>query len=169
MAEPNSGTRLSIATRLARAENKRRDFFGRCYPLEGGCIGFRGTHDAWGYPKFVYEGRQRPASHVAMFYAGWSCPLPGQVNHRCDNPACVNADHLIVGTQADNIADCVAKRRHAHGEKHTISKLTDDAVRDIRQNCTERGQPKLYAEKYGVSISTIWAARSRQNWKHLND
>ena len=58
------------------------------------------------------------------------------VLHRCDTPACVNPAHLFLGTNRDNIMDCVAKgRRHmpdAKGERNGYAKLTDEEVRQIR-------------------------------------
>lgn len=145
----------------------RERFEKRCFPMSGGCIGFKGFHDKDGYPRFTFAGQQRPASHAALAIAGVSVQNGDQANHHCDNPACVNASHLFIGSQDDNVKDMMSKDRHALGERHTISILSDDAVRDIRHNCTKRGQPKMFAAKYDVSISTIRAARCGQNWSHV--
>lgn len=143
-------------------------FLKGCYPLEGGCVGFRGHHDKDGYPRFTFAGRSRPGTHAAFACVGVSVPHGLQVNHHCDNRKCVNPDHLFIGTQDDNVKDMMEKDRHALGERHTISLLTDDAVRDIRANCRRGVAPAhLFAAKYGVSQSTIYAAKCRQNWKHV--
>lgn len=87
------------------------------------------------------------------------------VCHTCDNPWCVNPDHLWVGDNADNMADRNAKGRHSHGEAHYEAKLTEDDIRAIRL------RPYSYtkmAAMYGVSkghISNIVAGRK---WPHVN-
>jgi len=88
------------------------------------------------------------------------------VLHHCDNPACVNPDHLFLGTHADNAADRNSKGRTSKGELHTISKLTDDDVRKIRALSDNRTQAGL-AKQFGVSQPNISRILSMSTWKHL--
>lgn len=92
------------------------------------------------------------------------------VLHKCDVPACVNPEHLFVGTAADNSADCVAKGRSKtmgprfQGEEVPTSILKEKDVRAIRAD----PRPLLdVAADYGVNFSTISDVRRRKSWKHV--
>jgi HNH endonuclease len=85
-------------------------------------------------------------------------PIGLDVLHRCDNPLCVNPDHLFVGTHSDNMVDMVKKDRHAkvkkRGEAHGITKLSDHDFTEIVQL---RGHmtAKEIAEAYGVTPAYV--------------
>jgi hypothetical protein len=87
-------------------------------------------------------------------------PVPEglKVLHTCDNPQCVRPDHLFLGTQADNIADMLAKGRRSRSGPHpgtgAKSKLTDEQLRQLRIDGTTHTMRQL-AEKYGVSSGTV--------------
>jgi hypothetical protein len=95
-------------------------------------------------------------------------PIPEAmfVLHKCDNPSCVNPDHLFLGTHKDNIRDMVSKGRGVdnRGIRHGMSKLTEDDVRAIRAS-TEPGP--VLCRRYGVVKSTISVIRSKKAWGHL--
>jgi hypothetical protein len=86
------------------------------------------------------------------------------VLHHCDNPPCVNPDHLFQGTQKDNVADMDQKGRRVPPTSLTShkSKLNWQIVEDIRTNNLS---VKENASKYGVSISTIYLIRQGKTWK----
>jgi hypothetical protein len=81
------------------------------------------------------------------------------VLHHCDNPACVNPDHLFLGTRADNAADRDRKGRGA-------TKLTADDVRSIRNMGGKATQRKI-AEKYGVSQSIVQRILAGKIWTRV--
>jgi hypothetical protein len=88
--------------------------------------------------------------------------------HSCDNPSCVNPEHLVAGTQAENMADMVAKGRAARqkGEKNPSVVLKEGDVLRIR---SLRGvvSCNVLAREYGVDRSTITCIWTRKTWKHL--
>lgn len=89
------------------------------------------------------------------------------VLHKCDTPACVNPDHLLLGTQNDNVQDMVKKgrNRHPYGEYHPQSKLTFKQVAEIRkERATKKTIFKDLAKKYGVSATVVCGIVNKKNW-----
>src|SRR6266404_6202431 len=95
------------------------------------------------------------------------------VLHTCDNPPCVNPNHLFLGTAQDNSDDKVNKGRQAQGEQLSAlwrgelgahTKLTEDEVRKIFQ---DPDLHRMIAVKYGIGRSQVTRIKSGQTWKHL--
>lgn len=92
------------------------------------------------------------------------------VLHRCDNPSCVNPDHLFGGTAAENAADRHAKGRDATptGESNARAKLTEADVYAIRSLWAAGGWTKVaLAKRFGVSDVAILNAITGRSWGHL--
>jgi len=160
-----------IAERLLRSR--------RIDPLSG-CWEWTGARKPDGYGRLFRRGRQLTAHRLA--YEQWRGPIPPglSVLHRCDNPACFNPEHLFLGTQADNIADCIAKGRafrakgsangkHTHpgtsqGERNGRARLTEAEVVAIRSD--RRGRAEIAAH-YGVVPVTVWKVKTRRSWAHV--
>lgn len=108
-------------------------------------------------------------------------PLGMFVLHRCDTPACVNPDHLFLGTNEDNIRDMLAKGRHIpggthigdqgawkRGTRHHAVKLTEDDVREMRRLYAEGGWSySQLGKRFGVNTSAAYKVVKRLLWKHL--
>ena len=78
------------------------------------------------------------------------------IRHKCDNPSCVNPDHLIPGTQQDNLKDAYVRGRVARGERVKGAKLTTEKVSQIRQAYRgTRGEYARLAKEHGVNPETI--------------
>lgn len=115
--------------------------------------------------------------HHRLFYAhrfSWTLahgPIPQglSVLHRCDTPACVNPEHLFLGTQKDNMQDCLRKQRMngawKAGERHRCAKLTEAAVRSILIDT--RSCAKI-AREHGISRGYVTNLKKRRIWKCLD-
>lgn len=109
-----------------------------------------------GYGQFSLTRTKNVGAHrYSWELANGPIPAGMLVLHRCDVPACVNPDHLFLGTEQDNSNDMRDKGRACFGNKNASSKLTPENVRHIRAAYRFRGPVKALAKKYGVSVSTI--------------
>lgn len=92
------------------------------------------------------------------------------VLHHCDNPSCVNPEHLFLGTNKDNADDKVYKNRQSRlmGEKSGRSKLTEKQVLKIRElyNSGKFKQSEI-SKIFNVPDSTVWSIVHNIIWKHL--
>lgn len=101
-------------------------------------------------------------------------PLPEGVCalHRCDNPPCVNPDHLFDGTKKDNTQDMISKGRNCcpKGEQHPKAKLTTEDVIQIRAFYPKRryGDVRRMAAIFGVTTRQIHLVATGANWKDAN-
>jgi hypothetical protein len=75
------------------------------------CVEFGGARDPKGYGRKWFRDKVWFAHRVAWVEANGSIPNGMCVLHRCDNPPCINVEHLFLGTKADNLADMRAKGR----------------------------------------------------------
>lgn len=100
---------------------------------------------------------QEWGAHQVAFVAWVGAIPPGQVvRHKCDNPPCINPNHLELGAMVDNVTDMVHRRRAANGERMTGFKLTDSDVVEIRHVFATKGTSKAeLARRYGVSRTLI--------------
>ena len=79
----------------------------------GDCLIYYGYLNQYGYGRLRANGKKSLAHRVVYEYLTKSIIPEGKIIcHRCDNPACVNIEHLFIGTHQDNIQDCISKGRH---------------------------------------------------------
>lgn len=135
--------------------------------------GPRGTCHVWtarkisdGYGVISVDGREVLAHRFAYQQHTGKDPGDMLVCHHCDNPSCVNGDHLFLGTHAGNMFDMAMKGRAngQRGEVHTSAKLRKADVISILAD--PRSNDAL-AIVYGVSKVAIRLIRSGRTWKSV--
>ncbi len=128
----------------------------------------------WKASKGRYGGMRVRGQPMGSHRAAWTLlvgeiPRGACVLHRCDNPRCVNPEHLRLGTQADNLKDMRAKGRRVRqvnfdGSKNPRSRLSREQALEIRKLATKGCYRKL-AERYGVNASTVQRIAAGKIWK----
>lgn len=116
------------------------------------------------YPVIERHGKHQRLSRYMFKVVNGYIDENKVVMHSCDNPECINPDHLSLGTHKENTHDMIAKNRKPVGEAVIGAKLTEDQVIDIFND--SRGCNTL-AKEYGVSKKTILNIRHGKTWKHL--
>ena len=124
-----------------------------------------------GYGMLSYSGKTERSHRFVWMMEYGEIPAGMCICHKCDNPACVNPDHLFLGTQRQNIVDMCSKERQrgsGKGERHHMSKLTREQVLEIRE-LYESGQYTIrkLADVYPVGRSMVWYIVSGKNWIHV--
>jgi len=129
-----------------------------------GCHIWTGHLHAEGYGRFRYKGRVCNAHRVAWELANNKSAEGFVIRHKCDNRACVNPDHLIEGSQADNIKDMYerGRNRHRSGEEHPRAKLTAELVDKIRN---DNRLQRVIAESYGITRPQVSKIKSGKAWR----
>ena len=105
---------------------------------ENDCWVWTGATNKCGYGEFWYSKAKRSAHRFAYFLYNKSEDISLNnlyVCHTCDNPHCVNPNHLFLGTHNDNMVDKKNKLRAPHDENNHFNKYTTDdlcsIIRDI--------------------------------------
>lgn len=148
------------------AKTLEERFWDQCEPDGRQCWEWDGYIGARGYGFIKNNYRTLLAHRVSWELHNGPIPEGMYVCHRCDNPACVNPDHLFIGTAKDNSADRDRKGRanNPTGSRRSNAKLTEQQVAEIRSS-KERGVD--LAKRYGVSPAVICVARKGKTWRHV--
>jgi hypothetical protein len=144
----------------------------------------RGSDDCWpwiskskthfGYGSFGVHlpgqeaGRLVNSHRCAYILSYGAIPSGMIIRHSCDNPACCNPRHLVVGTFGDNMRDMRARGRggdrRVFGVINGRSKLTVEQVREIRQ---AEGKQRDIAKRYGISPAQVWRIKTGTHWRDV--
>jgi hypothetical protein len=147
-----------------------------------GCWEWHASVGRSGYGTFTCKGVTWGSHRFSWAAANGQIPPGMSVLHRCDNKLCVRPDHLFLGTQADNMADKMAKgrqqrglghgshtmpERRPRGERHGQAILDAPRVRGLRALKSVGFTCAELARMYGISPSLTWQVVGRVIWRHV--
>lgn len=135
-------------------------------PDPSGCILWTGRGTPDGYGLLTKSGKTYKTHRFAWEAVNGPVPPGLCVCHRCDTPACVNPDHLFLGTHAENMADRDAKGRQVarKGIGHPQAKLTVVDVIAIR---AATGCYRDIGIRHGITATSVMRIKKRENWAHI--
>lgn len=122
-----------------------------------------------GYGRFNLLGKQIPAHRISWRWFKKEDPGSKRVLHTCSVRACVNPDHLFLGTHSENMLQAYSEgTRSCKGGLHPRSKLTEPEVLEIRKLAKSGLSRTLISKRFpGVDITTIRDVIARRTWSHL--
>lgn len=144
------------------------------------CWEWKGEMSNKGYGRVWYMGDRFSAHRFSYMAFVGEIPSGKLILHQCDNPKCVNPNHLHPGTYRDNINEAVARnrackgdlnglRRHpesiVHGDNHPKSRLTSNQVKEMRLAYNNGVSSKELAQQYGIAQRTAQRALKGETWK----
>ena len=136
--------------------NQPSDFMRYVLVVPNGCWNWVGHTNRGGYGQMRVRGKTYSAHRLSFMLNRGPIPDGVCVLHRCDVPACVNPDHLFLGTDLDNKNDMIAKGRNPIGPKHGRARLTPEQVAEIRTKRSAGSGLRSLAKEFGVSQTAIF-------------
>jgi hypothetical protein len=125
------------------------------------CWNWQSRIDSKGYGHMRFGGREMLAHRLAWLLFRGEDPGARFVLHKCDNPLCVNPDHLFLGDAGDNIRDCGAKGRRA--KKHfKASWLEIETMKRLQHTLSN----SAIAKRFGIGHRQVRMLTQRKDWHH---
>jgi len=123
----------------------------------------------YGYGWFSFNRNSELAHRISWMIHYGDIPEGRYICHHCDNPCCVNPDHLFIGDHASNMYDKARKGRcsRLNGESNGNSKLTNYSVRKIRELLNKGMKGYKIAPIFNVSDVTIYMIKNGHAWQHI--
>lgn len=139
------------------------DRFWKKVKKSDSCWEWQGCYSDYGHGRFrIHKNAEERAHRFSWQLVNGEIPKDKIICHKCDNPKCVNPDHLFLGTPKDNTQDMLSKRREVRGSQASWSKLTPQQVIEILAD--KRFQREI-AKDYGICQQAVSDIKRRINWK----
>ena len=129
------------------------------------CWIWNASKDKKGYGNFYFNGKKTLAHRASFEIHNDKIPVGFLVCHKCDNPSCVNPDHLFLGTYKDNTDDMMKKKRgNMHNEEnHFGAKIKKEQIKIIFNMSSNFSQREI-AQKFNVSQCVIQNILHHKTW-----
>lgn len=130
-----------------------------------GCWEWTRARDKDGYGKIRVSNVMQRAHRVSYEFFNGEIPEGLIVRHKCDNPCCINPEHLEIGTHKDNTQDAIMRnRRSSKGTDNVKAKLTPEEVLQIYTD--PRGCVEL-SKIYHVGPNAVSRIKRGISWQHV--
>lgn len=139
--------------------------------LADGCHVWTGWCDDDGYGGIQVKYKTSRVTRVVWELSRGPIPKGFLVCHTCDNPPCINIEHLFLGTVKDNAEDAKQKGRLSSvhdGEENGNSILTDEIVRRLRDAFDSGTRQCDLMREFGLNRVTVHNVVRRKTWTHIN-
>lgn len=153
-------------TNSKRLHANLQDLMANAKRADNNCIEWQRYKDADGYGKWRVNGEKRnvPRLVCELIYGS---PKPNeQALHSCDNPPCINPDHLRWGTHRDNNDDKITRQRLA-GQNHPLAKYTDAQIRQLKSDIANGANPVLAYKSLGLTRFQFHNIKAGRSWNHI--
>jgi hypothetical protein len=134
-----------------------------------GCWLWKGGKVSSGYGRFKYFGESFSAHRLSWVLFRGSIPNGKFILHKCNNPICVNPDHLYIGDQFQNMQDRKINHKYFSGESHFNAKFTNKEVMSIRNLYAEGMGSCKIGKMYQVNRSTILRIAKERTYQNVKE
>lgn len=140
----------------------------RTFYSPDGCWYWLGYTNNRGYGLISANGKPNLTHRVNYELLKGKIPTGMLACHHCDNPMCINPDHIFIGTTHDNMQDKVRKGRSSNnlGYNNPNAIVTANQVLEIRSLKATKTYKEI-AKIYGISHHYAWNLVNRKSWKHI--